>query len=230
MDLAELRDSSRSKADEKEVDFITNDDLDRFINQGARFIHGKVAQRFGDDFIIPGTALNGGLFSTVVGTQAYALPATMKKLVRVEGRFNGSTSDDDWVKIERTNINSQMTNRFYPVREGYNPGYRYFTGKGFIYFRSVPKQVFQVREWFVPRFTPLVLTTDTPDFGEEYHDFISEFAAIQCLRTSGEGIFKEAMELFNLSLEEALSDSDYRNQEPEQMVITDDDPSYDWGA
>lgn len=222
MTLAELRESARGKADESESDFITNSELNGYVNQGARIVHGKIVQSFNDDFLIIGTALNGGLFSTVVGTQNYALPDSMKKLVKLEARFNGSTSDNDWKRIEKVNIGNERVDTYYPIREGYYPGFGYFLTKDYIYLRPVPAQVFQVRVWFVPRFTTLVADIDIPDVPDEFHDLISEFAAIQCLRKSGEGIYKEAMDVFNLELKNMLETVQHRDQQPEQMGITDD--------
>jgi len=226
MDLSELRDSARSKADEQEADFIDNVELDRFINQGARLVHGKMVQHFNDDFVTVGTLANGGLFTTTNGVQAYALPATLKKLVKVETRSNGSRNDNDWRKLSRVNIANDHNDYRWPAREGYAPEFGYFPTKDAIYLRPVPAAIFQVRLWFVPKFVKLVLDDDTPDLPEEFHDLISEFASIQCLRKSGEGIYKEAMDLFNVELNNFIETVDFHTQEPEQMVITDDGWGY----
>lgn len=221
--LSELRDDARRKADEKEVDFITNPDLLSFINQGAKLIYGKIAQRFNDDLTVHGTALNGGLFSTVIGTPNYAWPTSMKKLVRAETRFNGSTSDNDWRKLKRLNIGQDHGDYCAPIPDGYSPRFGYFPTRDYLWLKPVPTQVFQVRLWFVPKFTPLSADSDTPITPDEYDDLISEFAAIQALRTSGEPIYKESMEIFNLELNNMLDNVNFRDHEPEQMVITDDD-------
>lgn len=229
MQLSEIRDSSRSKADEKETGFIDNTELDRFINQGVNYVRGKIAQRFEDYFVVPGTLLNGGLFSTVVSQMSYALPATMMKAVRIEQRPAGSTSDNDWRRMDRQNINSDRFDTYYPIREGFVPAFGYNIAGNQIHIKPVPASVYSVRLWFVPRATALVLTTDVPDVPEEYHEMVSEYAAMQILRKSGEGIYKESMDVFNLELQNMLETVEIRDQQSEQMVITDDSDTFLYG-
>lgn len=221
MTLSELQDSARSKADEQNSDFISDTELNRFLNQGFRLIQGKIAQRFTDQLTVRGTILNGGIFSTVSGTEGYALPATCKNLVAVHGRFNGSISDNDWVKIDRITPGSDSLNTYCPPRSGYPQAFGFEYMGGYIYFKPVPSQVFDVRLTFVPKFIKLSSPTDVPGVPDEFHELAAEYAAVQSLRKSGEGIYRESMDLFKLELDNMLDTCATPVQQGEQMIITE---------
>lgn len=193
MDLAEIRLDAREKADELESGFVNDTAMNRSIDQGHLYVYAKIAQAFEGHFIVPGTVSNGGLFTTTADTLEYSTPATMKKLIRVEGRSASSTKDNDFRKMRRMNIASS-------------------------YLPQVDSNLFSVRIWFVPERTKMVDDADVPSVPEAYHYLISEYAAIQTLRKSGEGIFKESMDLFNLELQSLLESVEHRDQEPETMV------------
>lgn len=230
MELSDLRASARSKSDEEESGFIDNTELDRFINQGCRLIYGKLVQKFENYFIVPGTALNSGLIATVDGTQGYDLPSTLQKLVRVEHRPYTSTSDDEWKKMDTLNIGNDevdIRNSVWDIRPSQ---FGYFIAGNKIFLRPVPKEQFSVRLWFIPRFTALVDATDEPGIPEEYHELASEYAAIQCLRKSGEPIWKESLDVFNIELLGMIESAEIRDQQPEQMAITESWDSGGWSV
>lgn len=221
MQLSDLRASARSKADEESTGFISNTELNRYLNQGLRLVYGKIAQRFQNYFIVPGTTLNGGKFTTVSGTQEYSLPATLLKLVRVEQRNTNSTTDNDWRKMETANIDTDMFDTYYPIREGYLPQFGYFIAGNKFYIRPVPTTAFDVRLWFIPLVADLSADGDIPGVPSPYHELIADYGALQCLRKSGEALYKPAMDMFNIELTNMLDTIEYRDQQPEQMVITD---------
>lgn len=222
MNLSELRTSARQKSDEEATGFIGNDELTNYVNQGMRYVYSKIVQRFENYFIQPGTALNGGLITTTVGTSGYALPTDLMKIVRVEHRRTNSSSDDDWKRLATVNIANDRLDDYFPLREGYTPGFGYFIAGNNIYLKPVPKQDFYVRIWYVPRPTTLAADADEPVVPEEYHDLIAEYAAIQVLAKSGEGIWKERSDAFQLELQNMLETVELRDQSAEQMTITDD--------
>lgn len=222
MNLGDIRTMARRKADEEASGFISNAELTDYVNQGMRYVYTKIAQRFENYFVTPGTALNGGLITTTTGVSGYALPSDLMKVVRVEHRHTNSTSDNDWKRLATTNISNDRLDDYFPLREGYTPGFGYFIAGNSLYLKPAPGQAYQVRMWYVPRPVALTLDADTPVVPEEYHDLISEFAAIQMLAKSGEGIWKERSDAFQLELSNMLETIETRDQMSEQMVITDD--------
>ena len=230
MNLSTLRDSARSKADEEATGFIDNTELDRFINQGMRYVYGYLVKEYQDFFIVKGTAGNGGAIAILANTSEYNLPTTMYKLVRVERRNSNDSNENNWRKLPRLNIGNDQINDFYPIREGRDQGFGYFIAGNKFYLRPVPSSGFDLRMWFIPSAVELVLTTDTPTVPNEYHETIAEFAAIQMLRKSGEGIYKESMDQLQLELKSLLDTSIHRNFEPEQMVVSDDQDFDRWSV
>jgi hypothetical protein len=233
MNLATLRASARAKADEEATGFISDAELNRSLNQGLKLIYGKIVTRFQDHFIVPGTAENGGLFTTVANQQGYGLPTTHQKLVRVEYRDASSISDNDWMKIERGNIGNENRGSYYPMQDIGIRDFDYFMAGEKIFFRPVPVSQYAVRLWFIPRVTEMTADSDIPGVPEEYHDLIAEYGAIQCLRKSGEGLYKEATDVFGIELDAMLESVAHRDQQPEQMVITEQNfvrrlPRYVW--
>jgi len=166
-------------------------------------------------------SISRGRFSTVASTQAYDLPPEMMKLVRIEYRQSGSTSDNDWRKVPHLNISSDDGSNYYPLREGYLPEFGYAMVGNQVIFKPVPSQAYAVRIWDVPLFKKLVGTTDVPGFDEDYCELACELAAIDLLGTSGEPIFGERMKLFEVENGLLNETSVNRDQQPDQMVITD---------
>lgn len=221
MQFSDIRASARAKADEEATGFISNTEINRYLNQGLRLVYGKIAQRFENFFIVPGTTGNLGKFTTVNGTQGYALPTTLMKLVRVEQRNTNSTTDNDWRKMETINIGTDLFDTYYPIREGYLPQFGYFVAGASMYIKPVPTTAFDVRLWFIPFVTDMSADSDIPGVPSPYHELIADYAALQCLRKSGEGLYKEAMDMFNIELTNMLDTIEFRDQQNEQMTITD---------
>lgn len=224
MQLSDVRTLARQKSDEEATGYVSNSEVLSYINQGLRFVYGKIAQRFENYFITKGTVGNGGLITTVSGTDEYNLPTDLMKLVRVEQRQSGSSSENDWITLKALNIGNDNIRVFYPPREGYGPGsaYGYFIAGNKIYLRPVPTQAFSLRIWYVPRVTALSADSDIPGIPEEYHELLAEYAAIQIISKSGEGLYAERSKSFDLELGNLLETIEVRNQQSEQMVITDD--------
>lgn len=229
MNLLQLRAASRQRADEEADGFITNGELNNYINQGSRYIYTQMVQRFEDYFIIPGEVSNGGVFNTVADQQLYAMPSQLHKLVKVEMRSSTSNNERDYYRIRRVNIaNYDASARSPALLSGNGFSFGYYIAGSKIGLRPIPSaQTQTIRIWYVPFIPLLALDVDSPEIPEMYHDFIADYAAIKMLSKSGEGIYPEKMGEFNISLKNLLDTIESRDQQAEQMTFLDDDESQD---
>ena len=233
MDLLTLRASARSKADEEATGFITDVELNRFLNQGNKLVYGKIVQTFEEYFLVKGSVGNGGLVSVSANQGEITLPTGMLKLVRVERRNSGDTNENNWRKVTRLNIGNEQYNDQYTDRWGWEPGFGYYIAGSYLYLKPVPAGAFDLRMWIIPKCADMALDADTPAVPSEYHELVAEYGAIQCLAKSGEDIWKERMDTFNLELANMLETVTHRVQEPQQMVITENSdldmyPQFPW--
>lgn len=222
MNLQQIIDLSREKADEEASTFIGVNELKSYINQGLKYIYAKLVTTYEELFTVEGTLANSGLFSLVAEQEGYDLPATLLKLVNVQMRSNGSVSANDYFKLDRLNIANNGIDPFYPVRNNYLQQSGYFVVASKIYFRPVPTNANQIRLWFVPKVIDMDIDTDIPGIPSEYHEILAEYASIQCLRKSGEGIFQEAYKIWQDELQNMLDSAKNKDQQAATMVITDD--------
>jgi len=224
MDLSGLRTASRQRADEESDGFISNSELDNYINQGVQYIFAQMCQRFEDYFIVAGDTANGGEFDTVNNQQLYAMPSDLHKLVKVEMRDATSNDDRDYYRLRKANIANQDYSAQSPSsRLGYYD-FQYYVAGNKIGLRPIPSgSANTVRLWFIPFIALLVQDTDIPEIPLIYHNLIADYAAIKCLSKSGEGIYKEKFGELNLSIQNLLDTVEVRDQQAEQMTFTDSD-------
>lgn len=222
MNLTSLQTLARQKADEEATGYVDTDELNSYLNQGLKFIHGKIIQKHEYFFIVKGTVGNGGYITVSANVNEYALPTSMLKLIRVERRNSTDSNEGNWRKLARLNIGNDQINDFFPIREGRDQGFGYFIAGSKLYLRPVPSSGFDLRLWFIPRVTALSSGSDIPETPEEYHELIAEYAAIQILGKSGEGIWKERADIFKAELDNMIDTVEQRAFEPEQIVVTDD--------
>lgn len=234
MNLGTIRTLARQKADEELTTYISNAELDSYINEGYHFAYNAIVERFENYFITKGTALNGGLIITVAGTQMYAFPTDLFKLVRVEMRNSGNTDENAWVPLTEDNIGNDGIRNPYPLSVNYITGNNFSSGLSFFVagnslgLRPVPAAAFDLRLWYVPYATELALDADVPAIPLPYHRLIAEYGAIQCLAKSGEGLWRERSETFRVQVDAMLQTIGSRTQGAEQMLITESfqtDPS-----
>ncbi len=218
MTFDEIRAAARSKADEQATGFIDSTELDQYINQANFMVYAKIVARDEKYFIQKSSTTN-----TVDGTQEYALPTNTHRLILIQRRQSGSTSERDWFAIRPSNIsNNHLKYDWYPGLLNYTSEQTYFLAGNYIYLDPVPTQVYELRFWYVALPTVLTTGSDIPSAPYIYHPLIAEYAALQCLAKSGEGIYQERRDALELEMQNLLDTISPRDQQAEQMVVTDD--------
>lgn len=216
MQLSEIKTLARAKADEPDTTgFVPESELESFVNQGYRHVYLKIVQRFEDYFITNST------ISTVSGTASYALPTDFLKIIKVEARSASSTSDNDYIRVDRLNIGNDYADVRAPLRNYLGPVFGYYLAGNNMVVRPVPDSSLTIRVWYVPSPTALSAATDVPVIPVVYHELIADYAALEIIRKSGEPIFTERRDAFNQELSHLLETIEVRDTQPEQMAIYD---------
>jgi len=186
--LAQLRENSRNLADMKENNYVTDSELNTYINFAIADLHDILVGAYGSDYF-----LNSTTATTVNGTAAYALPADFYKLRAVDIKLDTSS----WTAVKPFNFNER--NRFddfgsWTITGVSNIRYRIMGSN--IRFTPVPDSAKEYRLWYIPVATKLSSDSDTLDDINQYSDFIVLTAAMKMLN-------KEESDVSNLAAERA---------------------------
>ena len=173
--LSQLRTQSRQRADMENSEFVTDSELNTYINSSIAELHDLLIAAYDSDYSVSTVS-----FNTASGTSSYALPngtnysaaAELYKLRGVDIRRN----NDDWLTLETFNFNER--NR---------------TGEGGIYMRyrmvganlvlsPDPDGTYEVKLWYIPVATKLTLDADTLRDLNQYSEYVVVDAAIKMLQ------------------------------------------------
>jgi len=237
MNLAQLRNNVRLKSDERLSGFLTDSDVTDLVNQGYVKVYNEIVQTYEGYFIEEGTALNGGLFTTIDGVDSYPLPSTLHKLVKVE--VQGLGNSNDWFRVNRFSFNNDSNGSFGSsvvvglngISVGGDFALTFDVVGNKLKLRPISSlsQSIVVRLWFVPTLTPLSADLDVPVLPSMFHTCIAEYATIQCLTISGEKIAPERMAIFKDELASLIRFIDDRVYQPETMTFPDAEEPTVWG-
>lgn len=190
--LLQLRTQSRERADQKNASgvytssFITDTELNSYINQSYYELYDILVQKFGDDYYVA-----PALQFTADGTsQLYALPngtnysaaPSLYKFIGLDLALGGATNADGWVTVrpfmfaDRNRYAVPNFQTFYGVT---NLRYR-LTGN-YLNLTPIPSggQIFRL--WYVPRLTELVDDADTADGVSGWLEYVIVDACIKML-------------------------------------------------
>ncbi len=178
--LLQLRADVRSKSDTEGDPHVTDAEIDRAINQSAARLFAEIVQHGEDDYVASHT------FSTVAGTEKYALPAAFYKLVGAMVTIgNGEVRDmNRWTWNERAlylSTHASWLSQAQPL------AYR-LVGSDLIWLLPTPDGVYSVTLHYVAAPAPMVLTTDTFDGRAGWEEWIALDAAIKIKLKSEEDV------------------------------------------
>lgn len=220
--LLQLRTQSRERADMTNSTFISDSELNSYINSSISELHDIMIQSYGSDYFIDTYE-----FSTVSGTAEYALPSDFYKLRGVDIKLNGQ----DWFAIKPFNFNER--NRF----EGFgawsllgiaNVRYRLIGNN--IRFTPEPTGVVDVKLWYIPLPTELSSDSDTFDQYNGYQEYIIVDAAIKMLQKedSDVSVLLTQKTALKRRIEEASQNRDAGSPESVSDVYADNDDYLFW--
>lgn len=177
MTLAQLRTAVRERSDMVYSQFITDAELNTYINQSAFELYDLLIQKFGDDYYIKTPPYQ---FQTDGTNYLYALPSDFYKLVGVDLAINNSPSS--WTTIWGFNFGARNVNPVPNVQGLYGfSNIRVRVSGNNLWVSPVPSanQTFQI--WYAPTMTTLSADSDTFQGISGWTEYIIVDAAIKCL-------------------------------------------------
>lgn len=169
--LAELREKVRERSDQQSSQFITDTELNGYINNSYAELYDILVSRFEDYYIK--TPL---LFSVASGSNSYAVPADLYKIRGIDLNLDGQWSTIyPFNFVERNRVNSRA--RSVIGRVGVN--YR-LMGQNLLFYPEDRAQG-DYRLWYIPRYTALVADATVISDVMDYEEYIIVDAAIKCM-------------------------------------------------
>lgn len=171
--LSELRTQARQLADMEDNEFVSDTELNNYINFAIADLHDLLVETYGSEYY-----LNSYESVTTNGESAYNLPSDFYKLRGVDAKLNGS----DWLNLHPFNFNER--HKYESFGSGsilgiYNLKYRVMGSK--IRFTPTPNANTPFRLWYVPVATKLINDTDILEDVNQYSDYVILSAAIKML-------------------------------------------------
>lgn len=225
MTLAVLRQQSRERADRVNSEFVTDQELNTYINQSYFELYDILVQKFGNEYfvappiIIPTTGTDsiqlpdGVLYSNA--RPFYKLLGIDLQLNSASGPQQGFITLHKYEFIERNRyVYPQLTTNLLGADV---PRYRIVGNE--IQFIPVPQSGQNMRLWYVPRMQVLLQDTDIADGVSGWTEYIIVDAAIKMLQKEESDVsvlaaqkmmlekrIEEAAENRDIGLPETVSD------------------------
>lgn len=180
MTLLELRTLVRQEADQVNSQFITDSELNSYINASYGELYDVLVSRFEDYFIYmdPSTGLPP-TFTLSGSTYMYPVPANMYKLRGLDYQNNGVS---DWIELTKFNFaernsRSRASNR---IMLGVDrKSYRILGANIVVLPEGNASGTYRI--FYIPRFTPLVLDADQMSDVLDFEEYVIVDAAMKCL-------------------------------------------------
>lgn len=228
--LAELRDQIRERTDKVDSDYVTDSELNNYINSSIAEFHDLVVQAYGSDYsvdIVEFTLTPGQdqyeLVDIVVGSGT--LKDVFYKIRAVDARLNG----DDWFNIKQFNFNERnkfQNNGIWNYLGLSNVRYRLVGSK--LVFSPLPDNSTDIRLWYVPKATKLIDDTDELDDVNYWSEYIITDASIKVLQKEESDTTVLQQQKINLKrrIEEVANNRDVADSESISDVYNDNDQSW----
>ena len=175
--LLDIRNAVRQRADMVNSLFVTDSELNSYINQSYFELYDLLISKFGDNYYVAPVYQ----LTTDGTTYQYPLPADFYKLLGVDLALTQSVQSYVTVRpfefIDRNRYAVPNFQSFYGLTN-----LRYRLNGNNIWFTPIPAANQNIRLWYVPRMSTLSLDTDTVDGISGWTEYIICDAAIKCLQ------------------------------------------------
>ena len=175
--LANLRTAVRQRADMVGSQFVTDSELNDYINRSYAELYDLLIQKYGDNYFVAAPFS----FSTDGSSIQYALPSDFYKLLGVDLAL--SNTDDSFVTVhqfefgDRNRYSVPNFQSFYGVTN-----LRYRLNGNNLWLTPKPAANQTIRIWYIPRIIYLSADGDTMDGISGWEEYVIIDAAIKCLQ------------------------------------------------
>lgn len=224
--LSEIRQRCRERADMESSQFVSDSELNFYINQSIAELHDLLVQSYGEDYYVKNVT-----FNTVGGQESYELSNIITdndfyKVRGVDARLNG----DDFFTLHKFNFNER--NRFqdfglWDYLGITNVRYRIVGSQ--LRFIPIPDRDIEIRFWYIPRAVTLSADTDTYDDINGWIEYVVVDCAMKMLNKeeSDVTILLNEKTLLKRRIEEASGNRDASRAESiEDIYVENDDYFY----
>lgn len=220
--LLELRTQARQRADQENSNFVTDAELNSYINNSIAELHDILIQAYDSDYYLSETN-----FTTVNGQAAYDLPDDFYKLVGVDARLNGQ----NYFTLKKFTFNER--NRFddFGVWDVFGfSSVRYRVMGSQIRFNPIPDNQTDIRVWYIPVATELVADTDELKDLNAYSEYVIVDAAIKMMvkEESDATILLAQKADLKRRIEEAANNRDASNSETVKDIYAENVDYFYW--
>lgn len=178
MTLAEIRTQARQRADMVASQFVTDAELNGWINSSVAELYDLLVQKYGDDYFVELYT-----FTTAGNVDRYALPADFYKLLGVDLFQTGSSADQGAITLrpftfaERNRYSTANSQTWLGLTN-----LRYRLSGSTLWLTPTPQGEQTLRLWYVPRVVPLVNDSDVADGVSGWLEYVVVDVAIKMLQ------------------------------------------------
>jgi len=167
--LVELRNQVRQRADMENSTFVSDAELNNYINLSYAELYDLIIDKHGEDYYIQDQVYTGS-----PSQDTFALPSNFYKLRGVDLL----TSAGQAVTLRRFEFSER--NRFTNVSQAVDGDYRYrLRGSNLVLTPALSAQ-HQLKLWYIPKPIKLVADSDAIDGVNGFEEYVIIDAAIKC--------------------------------------------------
>jgi uncharacterized protein YdcH (DUF465 family) len=173
--LAEIRVQSRQRADMESSQFVSDSELNTYINSSIAELHDVMSDAYGSEYFVTSTAD----LPIVSGTDSYTLPTNFYELRGIDVRVG----NEPYISITRFNFRdrNKFTN-FTAWTLDNLVHIQYHIVGGNLLFRPAPTIAATYKLWYTPLPTRLVNDGDQLNDYNSYAEYVIVDAAIKMLQ------------------------------------------------
>jgi hypothetical protein len=223
--LLQLRTQARQRADMEESTFVTDAELNSYINGSIAELHDMMVQSYGEDYFVKTST-----FNTTAGTDNYSLASiiTDNDFYKVRG-VDAKVGGNDFYTLKKFNFNER--NKFKHDGIWNYLGitavkYRLVGTK--LYFTPAPDSAVEVKIWYIPKAAVLVLDVDILDDLNQFAEYVIVDAAIKMLNKEESDVQVLMAQKAGLKqrIEEVANNRDAGESESVQDVYSENNDFY----